>query len=217
MKIKIGNYKSWLGPYQLAEIICFWVKSTPDENGFPSKPDWIDEFGERLSNIKWLVALLQWINSKKKRKVSIKIDKWDTWGMDHTLSMIILPMLKQLHKSKHGAPFVDDEDVPEELRSTVKPPEDEYDVDGNHFNRWNWIMDEMIWTFTQLADDNNEDQFHSGHIEFDHIPVEGSNTIQMVKGKNDTHVFDKENFMKHQERISNGMRLFGKYYRGLWD
>jgi hypothetical protein len=51
----------------------------------------------------------------------IKIDKWDTWSMDHTLSPIILPMLKQLKEVKHGAPNVEDEDVPEHLRSTSAP------------------------------------------------------------------------------------------------
>ena len=48
----------------------------------------------------------------KQQKVSIKIDPWDTWSMDLTLALIIHPMLKQLHKTSHGAPYVDDEDVP---------------------------------------------------------------------------------------------------------
>ena len=38
----------------------------------------------------------------------VKIDYWDTWSMDHTLSYIIVPMLKQLKATKHGAPYVDD-------------------------------------------------------------------------------------------------------------
>jgi hypothetical protein len=28
---------------------------------------------------------------------------------------------------------------------------------------------------------------------------------------------DKESMDKEQNRISNGFRLFGKYYEGLWD
>jgi glutamate-1-semialdehyde aminotransferase len=57
-------------------------------------------------------------------------------------------MLKQLKENKHGAPFTDDEDVPEHLRSTTaEPKENEWDTDSNHFLRWDWIMDEMITGF----------------------------------------------------------------------
>jgi len=72
--------------------------------------------------------------------------------MDRTLALIVHPMLKQLNKSKHGAPFTDDEDVPENLRSTnAKPKKNEWDTDSNHFKRWDWIMKEMIWVFGELA------------------------------------------------------------------
>ena len=33
------------------------------------------------------------------RKVSIRIDRWDTYDMDQTLAMLIVPMLKQLNES----------------------------------------------------------------------------------------------------------------------
>ena len=55
--------------------------------------------------------LLQWLHEKKKRTVYVKIDKYDTWSMDHTLSLIIVPMLKQLKATQHGSPNVDDEDL----------------------------------------------------------------------------------------------------------
>lgn len=31
----------------------------------------------------------------KERKISIRIDPWDVWNMDHTLALIIVPMLKK--------------------------------------------------------------------------------------------------------------------------
>jgi hypothetical protein len=37
------------------------------------------------------------------------------------------------------------------------------------------------------------------------------------KGPNDTTEFDSEGYKKHNERITNGTILFGKYYRALWD
>ena len=79
------------------------------------------------------------------RKISVKLHKWDSWNADNTIAIIAHPLLIQLKETKHGAPLVDDEDVPDELKSTSAPPkENDYDVDGNHFKRWDWVMDEMI-------------------------------------------------------------------------
>ena len=55
---------------------------------------------------------------RRVQKIKIHIDRWDTWSMDHTLANIILPMLKQLKATKHGAPWVAVADVPKELRHT---------------------------------------------------------------------------------------------------
>ena len=124
------------------------------------------------------------------QKIKVHIDRWDTWSMDHTLAPIILPMLKQLKETKHGSPEVDDADVPEELRSTSAPPkEKDWDIDDNWHKRWDWVMDEMIYAFDCKA--NKDDVF----MRFE----------------------DRKEMEKEQERISNGFRLFGKYYENLWD
>jgi len=163
-----------------------------------------------------LTKLCEWINSKKKRKIKIHVDKWDTWSMDNTLSLIILPMLKQLKASNRGAPFVDVEDVPKHLRPKKKASAKNGYFDSTHHERWDWVMDELIWTFTQLTDDNNDEQFHTGKINrVFKYSEDGMN--EMVKGPNDTHVFDKEAYTTHHERIKNGLILFGQYYRNLWD
>lgn len=87
-------------------------------------------------------------SSNREQKIKVQIDPWDTWSMDHTLAHIIVPMLKQLKEKSHGAPHVDDEDVPEHLtKAAAPPPKDEWDVDENHFKRWDWVMDEMIFAF----------------------------------------------------------------------
>lgn len=72
-----------------------------------------------------------------KRKVKIKIHKYDTWNMDHTLALLIVPMLKQLKKTKHGVPgdFVfgeSDEDY--------KKAEE----------AWDLVLDKMIWSFNTI-------------------------------------------------------------------
>jgi hypothetical protein len=143
--------------------------------------------------------------------------------MDHTLADIILPMLKQLKETKHGAPFVDDEDVPEELKSTSAPAkENEWDTDDNHFKRWDYALDEMIFSFECKIDDSWQDEFRSGHIDHKSVACEwnenGKATMyQMADGPNHTYKCDYDGMKVVQERITNGFRLFGKYYEGLWD
>jgi hypothetical protein len=139
--------------------------------------------------------LYNWFGYSPKQKTSIRIDPHDTWSMDHTLAPIILPMLVQLKETKHGAPMVDMEDVPKELRAT-KAQQNKYakggDVDPKHFERWDWIMDEMIYAFDCKA--NKDDVY----MRFD------------VKKK-------LAGMKTEQDRITNGFRLFGKYYENLWD
>jgi hypothetical protein len=50
MKVKIGPYTNWFGPYQLAELLCFWAKEEKNEFGIPRKPDWVHNFGEWLAH-----------------------------------------------------------------------------------------------------------------------------------------------------------------------
>jgi hypothetical protein len=227
MKVKIGPYKSWIGPYQIAELLCFWAKPAVDEHGFKSKPDWVHDFGTWLSGGKYgestLLKVCQWIESKRKRQIYVRIDAYDTWSMDSTLAYIILPMLKQLKATTHGSPNTDDADVPEELRSiSGAPKESEYDTDSNHFKRWDWILGEMIHAFECKIDDSWQDQYQSGEHDMQFVPSAwddtGKPTIhEMIRGPKDTYQCDYEARAVHQARISNGFRLFGKYYENLWD
>lgn len=243
MKVKIGKYKTWFGPYHLAEMLCWWAKPVKDEYGVEDKPQWVHNFGEWLAHgyiepdpkpgdeprlfmeqrhETWLYKLLLWIESKKKRKISIRIDPWDTWSMDNTLAHIILPMLKKLKEAKQGAPFVDDEDVPTELKSTsAAPKENEWDTDDNHFKRWDWVLDQMIFAFENKLDDTWEDQFISGEAKWRSKAIEWDENnkpklYQFVKDPDDTYKIDIEGRQAYQDRISNGFRLFGKYYESLW-
>jgi hypothetical protein len=168
MKIYIGPYTNFFGPYQLAELLCFWVKKVPDEYGFKRHPDWVHDFGawlaeDRNGNDSWLTKFCQWIESHKERKIKVRIDKYDTWSMDHTLANIILPMLKQLQATKHGSPMVDAEDVPEELRVTgcddrypqlrlEFEDQEKYEKESWEIThrRWEWVLNEMIFAFEHL-------------------------------------------------------------------
>jgi hypothetical protein len=239
MKITIGKYTNWFGPYQLAEKLMFWVPKEKDEYGFEHTADRVHKFGEWLAHgsilpkqevgeisswdrerpITWLYKFLLWIDSKKKRTIKVHIDRWDTWSMDHTLALIVLPMLKQLKETKHGAPYVDLKDVPKELhgKKLTKKQKDNGEVDDKHFERWDWVLDEMIFAFeTKVGDGRWEEQFESGESDLQWKKLEDGN-YQMVNGPKHTREYDWEGRKKYQERISNGFRLFGKYYENLWD
>ena len=91
---------------------------------------------------------------KENRKIRLEIHPYDLWSMDHTLSIIIAPMLVLLKENKAGSPYVEDDDVPENIRTTsATPTKNEYDVDEFHHNRWDWVLDEMIWAFATIAED----------------------------------------------------------------
>ena len=210
MKVYINKYKyHWISPYTILKFVCFWEKNDDIFYNHKNEPNppyekWVDRLQPICEGIQ---AVLDFINPKINY---VKIDKWDTWSMDYTLSHIIVPMLKQLQETKHGAPCVDDEDVPVELRSTSAPAkENDYDIDDNHFKRWDWVLNEMIWAFEQNLDTKSEEKF------FDHSDVEKINHDFL--GQLEKIKIDHVGLDAHQERKSNGFRLFGKYYQGLWD
>ena len=153
MKVYINKYRyHWLSPYTILEKVFFWKKEIDYDDPL------IEKWNNRLTPFcEWLRKFLDKVHPKINY---VKIDYWDTWSMDHTLSYIIVPMLKQLKATKHGAPYVDDEDVPERLRSTnAKPKENDWDTDEFHFDRFDWVLDEMIWAFEQKTIDNDEEAF----------------------------------------------------------
>ena len=145
------------------------------------------------------------------RDVDIHIHNYDTWNMDHTLALLIVPMLKQLKETKHGAPNVETIDVPLFLKPTqleVVRYKEEGTTDKNFFKRWDYVMDEMIWAFEQIVDDDDEKQF------YDHSDIDPEDSMEVSVKKLKV---DREGLDAHNKRIENGLRLFGKYYRSLWD
>ena len=72
---------------------------------------------------------------------------------------------------------------------------------------WDDILDEMIWTFEQKCRDNWEDDFYGDYIE---DPKNGSmaGSFEWI---------DHDGMKAHQTRMTNGFKLFGKYFENLWD
>ena len=117
-----SNYRNhWVSPYVILKAVCFWEKdedriyNLKDEPNNPYEP-WVN-FLDPICK-----AWQSFLDFVHPRINYVKIHNPDTWSFDHTLADIILPGLKQLQATKHGAPFTEDEDVPEYLRSYMAQP-----------------------------------------------------------------------------------------------
>ena len=216
MKVYMNGYPNhWLSPYTVMDYAFFWTdwakchrdKGIVEDKDFVDRPEWIEPWVNRLTPFCEALQKVRKIINPTIRYV--KIDRYDTWNMDATLAYIIHPMLVQLKETKHGAPFTDDEDVPKELRSYVAPPKaNEWDTDANHFKRWDYILDEIIWSFAQELKDDDENEF------FDHSESLG---VEDWQEKMNKIKVDYQGLEAHQKRKANGFRLFGRYYSNLWD
>lgn len=228
MKVNIGEYPSRL----VCNIHRNYMQKKYDYNYIRKKDQTkFENFLEKLEDtIQWFYNGINWlIFDRLEQKVKVRIDPWDTWSMYTTLSHIILPMLIQLKKSKHGAPCVDLEDVPESLRPTEEELE-QYKKDGTtddkFFERWDYVMDCMIFSFENLVNDDWEEQFYSGTHDIKWIPLDRKGQpcdddealcYRMEKTDKDTFEVDYEGMKIYSDRIDKGLVLFGRYFRNLWD
>ena len=188
MKVYINKPRNhWLSPYTIAEKIVFW-----------RRVDILDDpLADKIHEILMpVMEVIQKVLNVIHPKINyVKIDKWDTWSMDTTLAPIVLPMLKQLKATKHGSPLVDDVDVPEELHYMKgKSKKAQAHNENLIHERWDWVMNEMIWAFEQIVDEDSM---------YDKIDMDSKGWGKRLKTLDD--------------RINHGTALFGKYFRALWD
>ena len=206
-----------IGPYPHRWISHVYTNYMNDKYGFINWPatnsnqPWDEKWREKLEDTIQFVydyTVNLFIDRREQRR-KIRIDRWDTWSMDYTLAHIIVPMLKQLKNSKSGAPWVDMKDVPKELRATekqIKLYKTNGETDPQFFDRWDWVVSEMIWAFEQKLEDDWHSDYYGPYIE-----------SESGKPFGDFEWIDHKGMDTHQERMNNGFRLFGKYYESLWD
>lgn len=223
MKVYIGPYANHIGSFYLAEKILFWKDknklNTDDPTDVHKDYDDIIKLSDILEKVPGLMKFCDWMNKLRSRKVRVRIDECDIWSADRTIAMVIVPLLKRMKDSKMGAPAIDDADVPNHLKSTSAPPLSEEDknigaTDDNFFIRWDWVLDEIIWSFEQSANDW-EDQYYSGTPDVNFEKIENG-LSQLVYGPNNTFEVDREGIEKHRKRMENGRMLFAKYYECMW-
>jgi len=108
----------------------------------------------------------------------VKIEEFDTWNMDVTLSHIIVPMLEQFIKNCKSCAHIDLNDIP-----GVDPNIKSQDYE-TEFKHWQYVLGEMLFAFKFVRDEDS---------------------------------FSTTSNKSLEARVNNGLRLFGKYYRYLWD
>lgn len=113
------------------------------------------------------------LKKNAKRKVKVEIHDYDLWSADHTMALVIYPIVKAFRDGNHTYGFVDDFDVPFHLQGKEVEQEKA---------KWNWVLNEMVWVFGEYQKD---DFLHKGE--------------------------------EHDARMKEGLRLFGRYYRALWN
>jgi hypothetical protein len=166
MKVKIGSYPNRL----ICNIHSNHMNKKYGYVDWSDNQDYEDHVLEAIDDgLQRVYDVFNWIwFDRRTQKIKVRIDKWDTWSMDHTLAHIVLPMLVQLKATQHGHPA----DLTEQ--------------------EWDEILDEMIWAFEQKCRDDWMEDY-------------------------DYNKWDSEGVKAHQERMTNGFNLFGKYFESLWD
>lgn len=201
MKVDIGPYPN---PMTTHRLECAYLERMYGEDWHEVKPHqyiWVDHIVIGLLDLveEYILEPLNKIFCK--RRIKVKYHNYDTWSFDHTLATIIAPGLKQLKATQHGYPS------------------------GLTQEEWEHILDEMIWAFTELAEDNpGAEAFYSGVSDHKWVKCDAQGNDdpdgpyrRMDEGPNHTFRVDFEGRKAYDDRIQNGLELFGKYYQNLWD
>ncbi len=87
MKVNIGPFKKFWGPYQIADLLQHVGVSE----------DKCDNIGRWLHDT-WLTSACEYINSVNPRTVSVHIDNYDVWNGMETIASIVHPLLVEFRR-----------------------------------------------------------------------------------------------------------------------
>ena len=192
------------------------IYSTPLKN----LPDKYDKYIEFIGFIFQPIINVLWNSwyTNLNRLSFIKCSYQDTWAGYNTMAQLILPIIKKSLKEKHGIPFVEDEDVPENIRSSNSKEEKKsnYEIDEFYDKRWDYVTNEIIFALENTIDESWEEQFYHGNLDVEFVPCEDEKYLEMVETEKNTFWFDKKGYLEYNNRIVNGRMLLGKYWGNFW-
>ena len=202
MKVYMGKYpRSPVSTFKLFKKYIKWSHPEKawwdvDEKDYTKRDVVVTKTLDFIDNVVLWPVNFAMKRLHKERKIKVRIDPYDLWNADHTLAQIIHPILVGLKESKHGTPWTERKDAPKGKKYDDYSIEEERNK-GYNSARWEYILDEMIFTFSMLKE---------GDWDF--------KIYEKYDGWTDEAFAERE---KTQKRIQNGLRLFGRYYQALWD
>lgn len=203
MLVKIGPFRNHVGPWSVVDPLQNLLRLS-------------DPVAERLADrISPLFDLLD--RMRPRRRVKIRIDSYDTWSMDGTLAMIIVPMLRQLKATKPGPPMDYMVDIDAEHHGGRQKVFGFIDQDAEFeasIRKWDADLNEMIWAFEQVNEEWRS-QFHKKLGRYSRRPVPDSDCVELICEEEPE--IDFAGMTRHQERMNRGFVLFGKHIESLWD
>lgn len=144
-----------------------YINWPPEQSTFENSLEWLED---RIQNV-YEIFNWMWFD-RRKQKIKVRIDNWDTWNLDTTLATVIHPALVEFRKKLNAHP-----------------------LELTDIEEWKEILDKMIFSFYAICNnDKLEDVFYT-----------------------ESEGWDFEGREEHYNKIQEGLDLFGKYFRGLWD
>ena len=165
-----------------------------------------------------------------RRKIDIHIDSSDTWSAYYTIALIALPILLQIREEKMGVPAEFGDVLGNDYDSQMSfdfVKEDHDWAFEEKIKEWDNTLNKMIWSFQQIVHDDYDELYHHGvpkyswkkldEVYTNPITNKQEGLYEMVDENPDEHWYDIEGHTLHNERIKEGLILFGKYFQNLWD
>lgn len=132
-------------------------------------------------------------DDESERIINVQVDEWDTWNMDQTIALMVLPLIKKYKEEMESRGMCFPGSLYSQVRESYNPDQNEIlseeeleelvrDTCGN---LWNEYVEAMIFSFEEA--------------------IEGY-----------TGTFDTKEYQKYQQKIQDGFELFGKYFTSLW-
>lgn len=216
MKAYIGPYLTWWGPYQIADLL---QKVGVSE-------DRCYEIGKWLSET-WVNTVCEWIHKRRVRDISVRVDPWDSWSADATIATIAVPIIKQLQKTKHGIPgrlsAGEEFDAEKIRRYNDILGNDDYSEEGKEQRSkdyeeaeaiWDEVVNEMIFGLEACYVEGHEPDFWIKKPQYltKDCPDKPGFKEFIRNGELDHAAYEA-----YHTRVQNGLILFGRYFKTLWD
>jgi hypothetical protein len=234
MKVSLGKFPTYVGPWQVAQALLFWMPQQKDECGLPMAPKPVRDLGYFLAygelrkeptpaspytdtfrtDRTAFANMLGWFNGLFDRRCKVKIERHDLYDVPGTVSLLIVPLLEKLLESLDNGPFnVEDKDLPKELRRTE---DEDWDYD-REVTRSRYVIEQMLFSFKEILDPSLASE---GNVEYLSKAIEwnekGEATLfEIEQGPNHTATFDIRKVKARQKKVDTGLRLFAKYLQQL--